>query len=1017
MKNNSFFRPIAAISLGTLLLYLSFQTVSDDKDKNVVVHTSRSNVKQNDTLLPLSEPIFDSIGVPTLISKLEKDKSIRLNTLKVRTKIQQNVAVTRYEMTFFNPNLRNLEAELNFPLGEGQTITRFAMDVNGKMCEGVAIEKERARVAFETTIRQNIDPGLVEMTKGNNFKARVFPVPSNGFKRIILEYTEELHPRNGAALYFLPLGFNEKIPQFALTVDVIDKAAEPSVIKSQSKTLEFKKVNHIFSASLSKSDFIPNEPLTVKVKLPEDNDPVIAAKEKDKTYFHCSLEVPNRFREKTSPKNLTVLWDVSGSRSAASSTKEMDLLKGYLSSLGNPTITIVTFANKIVSKKKIAFNPKRNEQLSYYLEALEYDGGSDLSSIPFDRFHSDEILLFTDGLNNLGPSPKQLGKTRIYTITSSLSADQALLRSIAARADGVFIDLMKCSIEEGLNKLKMDQLHFMGFSNDKGIQEYYPRKATAVNGSLGISGVTNGSIKKLTALYGYGNQVTVKQAIELSGKTGNLQTAKKLWAMKKIEHLYADKRSNKKLITQLGIQERLVTSNTSLLVLDRVEDYVEHEIVPPSELQKEYFKLLNRSKKQKAAQRKYRMKHVFTDFKEQRDWWTKKRQKTEKKVQETQVQEMQVHFSEPVADQAEESMEAMRAPELSRSEQRDGIAASEIPSGTYSTIVTNVNGASTTFASNATAYTYSLTVSGSDQPSGAIHVKGWDPKSPYMTRIKKASEKDLYAAYLKEKPKYGDQPSFYLDVADHFMKKGKDAEAMRILTNIAELELENHSLLRILAHRLLQMKEEKKALFLFRELVELRPEEPQSYRDLGLAYGEIGENEKAVRYLYKVVSGDFDERFRGIQLIAMNEINALLASTKKSFDISYIDERLLSKMPVDIRVVLNWDADNTDVDLWVTDPSGEKCFYSNKYTKQGGRISNDFTQGYGPEEFMLKKALKGKYRIQAHYYGSSSQSIEGKATLTVQFFKQYGTKHQIKQEITRRLNVQSEVIDLGTFEF
>jgi uncharacterized protein YfaP (DUF2135 family) len=119
---------------------------------------------------------------------------------------------------------------------------------------------------------------------------------------------------------------------------------------------------------------------------------------------------------------------------------------------------------------------------------------------------------------------------------------------------------------------------------------------------------------------------------------------------------------------------------------------------------------------------------------------------------------------------------------------------------------------------------------------------------------------------------------------------------------------------------------------------------------------------------------------------------------------------------MDIRVVLNWDADNTDVDLWVTEPNDEKCMYSYKLTSNGGRISNDFTQGYGPEEYLIRKAPKGTYRIQAHYYGNHRPTLSGKAILTVQLFKNYGTPYEVKSEFTRRLQVVDEELDLATFE-
>ena len=52
-------------------------------------------------------------------------------------------------------------------------------------------------------------------------------------------------------------------------------------------------------------------------------------------------------------------------------------------------------------------------------------------------------------------------------------------------------------------------------------------------------------------------------------------------------------------------------------------------------------------------------------------------------------------------------------------------------------------------------------------------------------------------------------------------------------------------------------------------------------------------------------------------------------------------------------------------------PSGEKCFYSYNRTWLGGRLSRDITQGYGPEEYLIKKAVSGTYQIKAHYYGDS----------------------------------------------
>ena len=101
-----------------------------------------------------------------------------MDELTIDVKVVANLAVTTISMNFHNDLDRVLEGRLNFPLGEGQTVSRFAMTVNGKLREGVVVEKAKGRQVFETIVRQGIDPGLLEWTKGNVFKARVYPIPA-----------------------------------------------------------------------------------------------------------------------------------------------------------------------------------------------------------------------------------------------------------------------------------------------------------------------------------------------------------------------------------------------------------------------------------------------------------------------------------------------------------------------------------------------------------------------------------------------------------------------------------------------------------------------------------------------------------------------------------------------------------------------------------------------------------------------------------------------------------------------
>src|SRR5699024_98855 len=133
-----------------------------------------------------------SFGVPRITTKNAQDIPIELSSLKISVFVVDNIATTTFEMDFYNANSRIMEGELNFPLPNGVTVSRFALDVNGEMREGVVVDKEQATLAYEAVVRRRIDPGVAEMTKGNNFKTRVYPIPPKGYKKAIIAFDQEL---------------------------------------------------------------------------------------------------------------------------------------------------------------------------------------------------------------------------------------------------------------------------------------------------------------------------------------------------------------------------------------------------------------------------------------------------------------------------------------------------------------------------------------------------------------------------------------------------------------------------------------------------------------------------------------------------------------------------------------------------------------------------------------------------------------------------------------------------------
>jgi hypothetical protein len=206
----------------------------------------------------------------------------------------------------------------------------------------------------------------------------------------------------------------------------------------------------------------------------------------------------------------------------------------------------------------------------------------------------------------------------------------------------------------------------------------------------------------------------------------------------------------------------------------------------------------------------------------------------------------------------------------------------------------------------------------------------------------------------------------------------------------------------------------------FEKIKELRPFEPQSFRDLALALQHAKNYNSAIKNLYHVLTHTWHNRFAGIKIIVLNELNQIINHSKidgYKVDYAMVDKRLVYQMPMDVRVVINWSTDNSDIDLWLIDPYGEKTFYSKKISRIGGKISNDMTGGYGPEEFVIKEAVKGKYIIKIHYYGDSRQQVATPVTVQAKLFTNFAKQEQDEKTIILRLGKKERKIKIGEFVY
>ncbi len=965
----------------------------------------------------------------------EPSAPLVLESARYEVTVAGFAARTRATLTFRNDAGRVLEGEFVYPLPDTAVISGFALDVGGRMVDGVVVEAQQARIAFDTEVRKGIDPGLVEWVRGNTFRTRIWPLPARGRRTVTIEYISELAEHAATdgldVSYELPLRFDVALEALALRVEVVRTDLRP-VVRSGPADLAFSQWQDRYVAEASSRNVRPDDLVITLPRVPRDTV-VVEADPGGETYFTVD-DIPDVPRPSAgamqTPSLIAVLWDASLSRERADRVRDLRLLAAHLARLGDVTVRAVVFRNVPDAPRDFTIRRGNAAALIDYLRGQPCDGATNLAAIA-QPANVEYALLFTDGLWTLGSRPSWMATRPLYAISGSSDADHALLSSLAVASGGAHINLQRHSDSQALDRIGRPVFSLLGVEATTGVADIEPRGAQPVAGRVTIAGRLLAPAATLRLRYGVAGGDEVVKTVELRrGTTTSTGIAARRWAHRRVASLSLDARTNHEELVAIGQRFSIVTPGTSLLVLERFEQYLEHRVMPPAslpDLRARYEAHVRQAASDEKGKKASHLRNVLAMWERRVAWWTR-----------TFEVKPGFRYAEPPAARGSQRGRpgaAGGAPDRGVSGVVGGIVGGVPDSPPPPPLPAPVGAAPTEAPGQAEMVAVEAAQAAPAGGNAAtIAVAAWNPDTPYLRALDNAAPSRAYATYLDERARAGTSPAFFLDCADFFARRGERALAIRILTSVAELRLEDARLLRVLAHRLEQVEEVDLAIEIFEHVQRLRPEEPQSFRDLALALDRqaallqgtattpvpsaMARYGRALELLGDVVMGEWDQRFPEVQVIALEEANRIAdAMLRRGVDAWPLDAQLRRLLDVDIRIVLTWDTDLTDMDLWVLEPSGEKCFYSHALTTIGGAITRDFTGGLGPEVYAVRRAMAGEYRIQANFYGSRAQTLTGPTTLQAVVITHYGRPDEQRRSLTLRLTGSKDVVDVGAVTF
>ena len=937
------------------------------------------------------------------------EKPTTVEAWHVEARVGGVFATVTTAFTVRNPNARPLEGALEFPLPDGARVCGYALDIDGVMTDGVVVPKEKARVAFEKEVKKGVDPGLVEHLKGNAYRTRLYPIPAQGARRVCLVYVTPLaFAPNGDAALVLAMP-RTRLGERTVSITVPMGNGVPRPVLGGLGDARFAEAESVWRSATRETDVTPAEDVTVA--LPALPVRLVAVETHGaETWFAVNDRVPDLDRAKTSlPLTWRILWDASGSRSP----RDLAAARAVLEKLPeNACYELIVFSCRA---EKPVLCATRAELLGR-LDRCGADGGTDFAALA-DALRKgppceNRTLLFTDGVDALAADGVDFGDNKPLALVSGAVRDLAFLRRLCA---GRVVDLSLRTPDEALAEIADPSPTLVGVRGD-GIA-HVQGVGQAARGRVTVLGRLVGETATVRLDYGGGRlsePVTIRRADARAGRT--LATA---WAASRVEDLSARADDHAAELLALGRRYGLASPATSLLVFERLEQWLDYDVEPPATATALHAAWMKRrpSAAQRAEQEAVRTTNYFArlrrEWQERVDWW-------ENPIPPKPKTPSSGLFGAVGAA-------ASSAP-LARAASRDADVTGDADA---MNCVPPVAMACETVAAAEAKRETGRTV------AATVTVMPWDPDTPYLRVLKDAQTvfgvngEPLYAEYLAQRRVYATSPAFYLDCAGFFFGCGERARAVRILSNLLELRLEDPGLLRVCAWRLKEAGAYDAALPILRKVARLRPEQPFAWRDLAQVLEARGRRNRCAADLAEALKFYHKTAFTawtvesGIWtgVVALEEFNALAAWVERQTwkeggkpAVPETEAVYRRNLDADVRIALEWDVDNTDVDLHVLEPDGEEAFYGHRRTSSGGYVSHDVTTGYGPEEYLKKTGAAGTYRILANYFGSRQQTLTGPATVTATVFTNWGRVDETRQTLTLRLDKVKDKVPVGTVE-
>ncbi len=406
----------------------------------------------------------------------DQSESIVRTRSDIHVRLDRGVVQYEITETFKNLGVRIAEAEFIFPLPGGAAFQDLKLSINGELVAGETMSAVEARRIYESIVQRQRDPALVEWMGSGLLRARIFPINPGEEKKVVIRYqTAARREGNVVRVDVRDAGGNVSSFRNAPSGPRRPRAErDDSSPKSVNITFDYPDTEQFGTAYSPTHDLV-----ALKAKTKSYNSVSIVANGANATILvpvrsssEASLTVlthaasandgfamisisPPATPPRITPRDITVVVDVSGSMSGSKLVQAKAAVKQLLQTLSSQDrFRLVDFSSTVQSFRDDYSSATQSNvnAAARYIDALEAQGGTNIADalkealrVKGTKGRLPIVLFVTDGDPTVGEQNPTIiaamadslrGNARVFTFGLGADVHISLLEQLALSGRG-----------------------------------------------------------------------------------------------------------------------------------------------------------------------------------------------------------------------------------------------------------------------------------------------------------------------------------------------------------------------------------------------------------------------------------------------------------------------------------------------------------------------------------------------------------------------------------------------------